>query len=93
VRAVDADLGVNGQVTYGLASQTQLLHGHLFEVDAKSGNLCVTGIVDREASAVIQLIVTAQDSGMVMFSNATFLYINPAATSHLVTWFHRDASW
>ena len=63
VRAVDSDMGANGQVVYGLTAQTQALYGHLFGIVNTTGEIFVKGDIDRETLETYQLIVTAEDLG------------------------------
>jgi len=67
VRATDADDGDNGRVTYSLGAPTAAAYGHLFAVDAATGQLYVVAAagIDRDgtASAVHRLIVEARDQG------------------------------
>ncbi|XP_053734384.1 protocadherin beta-16-like [Synchiropus splendidus] len=60
VSASDADDGPNGDVTYNFdhISDEQ---GSLFFLDAKSGEITVTGLIDHEAEASIELRIRAKD--------------------------------
>jgi len=63
VEARDADAGPNGLVHYGLAGQTQTLHGHLFSVRNSTGEIVVRSTIDRETASLYQLVIIAYDHG------------------------------
>ena len=63
VKAVDRDLGVNGEVTYYLSAATVANYGRTFAVDNVTGDVVVTGTVDYETTPVYQLMVSARDRG------------------------------
>ncbi|ESN92669.1 hypothetical protein HELRODRAFT_69804, partial [Helobdella robusta] len=63
VLARDSDSGLNGEVMYSFAPSTQNMYGDLFEVDLKSGDVKVKGLIDREVTRLCHLIVLATDNG------------------------------
>ena len=63
VRATDADEGRNAELVYRFTTRTQHRFGHLFTVDPISGDVIVTGVLDREAQEVVHLTVLAEDVG------------------------------
>ena len=60
VRAVDKDAGLNAAIQYRLSVQTRSLYGHLFDVDALTGEISIRGPIDYESLAVHQLSIIAQ---------------------------------
>lgn len=66
VHARDADEGQNAAVTYSLsAASTRAAHTRTFGVDGVTGEVFVSGAVDRETSDLIYLIVCATDGAAV----------------------------
>lgn len=63
VRAHDPDAGLNGDLVYGFAPDTQSKFGDLFMINAISGGIYIKGEVDYERGEVYHLTVTAQDQG------------------------------
>ena len=76
VEAKDADAGPNGLVHYGLAAQTQALHGHLFSVRNSTGEIVVRSTIDRETASLYQLVVVAYDHGPDTLSAETTVAIH-----------------
>ncbi|XP_074530816.1 protocadherin gamma-A4-like [Halichoeres trimaculatus] len=62
VSATDKDKGVNGDVSYSIAHVAKETK-QLFDVNAKSGEIKVTGKLDYEKSKTYQLNVKASDHG------------------------------
>ena len=63
LHAHDPDSGLNGDLIYGFAQDTQDKLGHLFMVNAISGGLYIKGEVDYEQGDTYILTVTARDQG------------------------------
>ena len=63
VRALDPDLGNNGQVEYFFARHTQHTYGSTFGIDRDTGEIFVRGELDFEANDIYLLSITAQDKG------------------------------
>lgn len=63
VTAHDRDIGDNAAITYFLSASSQLVYGDVFSVDELTGDVIVTGKVDRERAAVYHVMVGARDSG------------------------------
>lgn len=63
VQATDADVGLNGEVVYGLTSLTASSLGHLFAVQNTTGQLYVNGQIDYEESEIYHLAIIARDLG------------------------------
>jgi protocadherin delta 1 len=64
VRAVDRDVGPNGHVTYSFSESTTAMYGHLFAVNAQTGEVYVTGSIDSDdGSSSFHLVIVARDSG------------------------------
>lgn len=76
MEAKDADAGPNGLVHYGLAGQTQTLHGHLFSVRNSTGEIVVRSTIDRETASLYQLVIIAYDHGPDMLSAETTVAIH-----------------
>jgi len=64
VHASDADRGLNAEVVYSLASSTVALYGHLFAVDAVSGEVSLRQELDHETATEYSLLVAASDRGL-----------------------------
>lgn len=63
LNAVDADEGLNGEVTYGFGKQVSHEIRELFQVDSKSGHLTLKSPVDFEDKRTYELDVQATDLG------------------------------
>ena len=63
VAAHDQDIGDNAAITYFLSASSQLVYGDVFSVDELTGDVVVTGEVDRERAEVYHVMVGARDSG------------------------------
>lgn len=63
VAANDLDLADNAAVRYFLSASSQAAYGDVFAVDEISGDVIVTGQVDRERAAVYHVMVGARDTG------------------------------
>ncbi|XP_061100983.1 protocadherin-7-like [Conger conger] len=64
VRAVDLDVGANGQVQYALAPGPGFQGaGHFLQVEAGSGWISVRQPIDREETAQLRFAITASDRG------------------------------
>eukprot|EP00118_Oscarella_pearsei_P019174 m.202185 g.202185 ORF g.202185 m.202185 type:complete len:4095 (+) comp39606_c0_seq6:120-12404(+) len=68
VSASDKDQGVNGLVRYNITSGNA---AKLFQIDAKSGEITVTGTLDRETTPSYDLTITATDQALVVRSGTT----------------------
>ncbi|KAF6198555.1 hypothetical protein GE061_008303 [Apolygus lucorum] len=66
VSASDGDTGVNAQITYSLSSETD----H-FAINADTGAVVTTAILDRETTSGYLLSVTAKDNGTPQLSDTT----------------------
>jgi len=63
VTAHDRDIGDNAAVRYFLGASSQSVYGDVFSVDDITGDLVVSGQVDRERAAVYHVMVGARDGG------------------------------
>jgi len=63
VAAHDEDIGDNAAVRYFLGASSQSVYGDVFSVDEMTGDVIVTGQVDRERAAVYHVMVGARDAG------------------------------
>lgn len=61
VRAIDADSGQNGDVTYAI--ETYHDQPKMFSIDARTGVITTYGRFDREASRYVSITVLASDNG------------------------------
>ncbi|XP_051514051.1 protocadherin alpha-8-like [Myxocyprinus asiaticus] len=62
VNATDADLGLNGDILYSFVSNLKRKVYDTFEIDRKTGEIRVIGVVDYEETEVYRADVTASDS-------------------------------
>ena len=69
LRATDADYGSNSILNYSLSPSK---YAAKFSVDASSGNVTVTGILDRENTSEIILRINATDG---TFTVTSELYV------------------
>lgn len=63
IRAVDADIGLNGEVMYSLSLPSEASYGNLFGIDNSSGDLYLKGNLDFEENSIYFLTVVARDRG------------------------------
>jgi protocadherin delta 1 len=63
VHARDSDTGLYGKIRYGFSSRTTSNFGHLFGIDAITGDIFIIGSIDFETASVYHLAVTARDYG------------------------------
>jgi len=63
VAAHDRDVGNNAALTFFLSSSSQSVYGDVFSVDELTGDVIVTGEVDRERAEVYHVMVGARDAG------------------------------
>jgi Cadherin domain/Cadherin-like len=76
VVAHDADSGVNGKVKYQLSSASvQAGYGNFLTVDDASGEIYVTGLLDRERTPVCHVTITATDCGIEPLSSEVTVVI------------------
>jgi hypothetical protein len=59
VRALDADTGVNGEVRYSLADNTQSIY-----VDERTGVVRLSSSLDHELQHRLVVVVQARDGGL-----------------------------
>ena len=84
VAAHDRDVGDNAAVTYFLGAGSQALYGDVFSVDAVSGDLIVTGEVDRERAAVYHVMVGARDAGAEPLVDETTVIVKVCSFAHQI---------
>ena len=84
VAAHDRDVGDNAAVTYFLGAGSQALYGDVFSVDAVSGDLIVTGEVDRERAAVYHVMVGARDAGAEPLVDETTVIVKVRSFAHQI---------
>ncbi|XP_043600615.1 cadherin-89D isoform X2 [Bombus pyrosoma] len=81
VRAIDADFGVNANVSYEAVSGSENLEdpanvSRIFNVAPYEGIIRVTGILDRETAATHRLVVMARDNGSPRLSSTVEVEVN-----------------
>ncbi|XP_069754143.1 protocadherin-10-like [Narcine bancroftii] len=64
ISATDLDIGVNAELTYSFTSHVPNHFRDLFEMDPKTGEIRVGGVLDFEEMSVYELDVEAVDSGL-----------------------------
>lgn len=74
VKAVDADVGSNAKVTYSLSAQSDKSL-EKFSIDATSGKITLTSMLDAEREASHLLYITATDEGVPAKSSFTTVSI------------------
>ena len=75
VHASDSDKAQNAEVHYRMSESSQVLHGHMFSVDANTGDVILTSELDRETLESHQFIVEAFDSGTTL-QNSAFVRVS-----------------
>ena len=65
VHATDRDAGLNGQVEYQFSPRTQSIHGNLFGLNNKTGEIYLKSQVDFEKEHRYPLVILATDMGVV----------------------------
>ena len=68
----------------GLGAGSQALYGDVFSVDAVSGDLIVTGEVDRERAAVYHVMVGARDAGAEPLVDETTVIVKVCSFAHQI---------
>jgi len=68
----------------GLGAGSQALYGDVFSVDAVSGDLIVTGEVDRERAAVYHVMVGARDAGAEPLVDETTVIVKVRSFAHQI---------
>ncbi|XP_078267832.1 protocadherin gamma-C5-like isoform X4 [Rhinoraja longicauda] len=63
LNATDLDDGPNGEVTYSFSSHSSTIVREAFEVDSKTGEIRVRGVLDYEENSVFEINVQAMDMG------------------------------
>lgn len=79
VSALDADVGLNAQITYSLGSEEDAIEGREvseFAINPQTGAITTTKPLDRELMAGYLLTVTAKDGGIPSMSDTTDVEIS-----------------
>ncbi|XP_033362099.1 cadherin-89D isoform X2 [Bombus vosnesenskii] len=81
VRAIDADFGVNANVSYEAVSGNENLEdpanvSRIFNVAPYEGIIRVTGVLDRETAATHRFVVMARDNGSPRLSSTVEVEVN-----------------
>ncbi|XP_029518484.2 protocadherin alpha-3-like [Oncorhynchus nerka] len=63
VNATDLDEGSNGEVTYYFANDVQGKVRKRFDLDPKTGEIIVTGVIDYEENKIYEIDIQASDKG------------------------------
>ena len=61
VSATDKDLGSNKEITYSIVNNS--IYSSWFRIDANSGNIYTTRLIDRETQTSVSITVNAKDNG------------------------------
>ena len=72
ITASDRDIGINSQLTYNITSVLPLPH---FSINLTTGTIRTTAELDRELIDTYELVITAQDSGLIPLTSTTHLTI------------------
>lgn len=75
VRATDPDDGLNGQLQYFFASETQEFYGDTFRIDNATGEIFIRRGVNSNLEERYELIVQAQDMGVDSLRDFTKVHI------------------
>uniref|UniRef100_A0A8C9T7A0 Protocadherin 1 n=1 Tax=Scleropages formosus TaxID=113540 RepID=A0A8C9T7A0_SCLFO len=75
VKAVDSDIGLNGEIEYSLHQVTDPVQ-KLLRIDHSTGIIFVKGLVDREEIGALKFYVVARDKGSTPKSSKVYLTIN-----------------
>ncbi|XP_061106361.1 protocadherin alpha-4-like isoform X6 [Conger conger] len=76
VHATDLDEGANREISYALDSSVRNKAFDLFELDAKTGEITVKGLIDFEEKSVYEIDVQATDQGQVSLTGDCSVIIN-----------------
>ncbi|XP_051869507.1 protocadherin-10-like [Pristis pectinata] len=63
LNATDLDDGPNGEITYSFSSHSSAIVRELFDVDSKTGEIRVKGVLDYEKTSAFEINVQAIDKG------------------------------
>lgn len=63
LNATDLDGGPNGEITYSFSSHSSTKVREIFEVDSKTGEIRVRGVLDYEQNSAFEINVQAVDMG------------------------------
>ena len=72
VNATDRDIGLNGQIRYGLAG----IANELFDINPVTGNITAKVILDHEVQQTLTITVLARDQGNPQLSASATLLLN-----------------
>lgn len=69
--ALDADEGVNGQVTFTFSPSTQAMYGNVFGLDPDTGSLYLRSTLDYELATTYVLGIVASDKATIPLTSQT----------------------
>ncbi|XP_061105703.1 protocadherin alpha-8-like [Conger conger] len=75
VNASDLDAGANGEVTFAFGNKFNSHASELFDLDSKSGEIKVKGLVDFEDKQIYELNIRASDKGPVPLSTHCNVFV------------------
>nr|XP_033489040.1 protocadherin alpha-8-like isoform X9 [Epinephelus lanceolatus] len=68
VNATDLDEGANGEIVYSFGKEVDIHLQELFNIDPRTGEIKVTGLIDFEENESYELDIQASDKGTIPFS-------------------------
>ncbi|XP_061105705.1 protocadherin alpha-6-like [Conger conger] len=72
---VDLDAGANGEVTYAFGKEFSSHMSELFDLDSKSGEIKVKGLVNFEDEQIYEITIQASDKGQVPLSTHCNVFV------------------
>ncbi|XP_061106360.1 protocadherin alpha-8-like isoform X5 [Conger conger] len=75
VSASDMDAGANGEVTYAFGNEFSSHVSELFDLDSKSGEIKVKGLVNFEDEQIYEITIQASDKGQVPLSTHCNVFV------------------
>ncbi|XP_061105704.1 protocadherin alpha-13-like [Conger conger] len=75
VNATDRDEGLNGEIVYSFGKKIRSKASELFDLDSKTGEVKVKGLVDFEEKQVYEINIQASDKGQVPLSTHCNVFV------------------
>ncbi|XP_071380381.1 protocadherin alpha-3-like [Centroberyx affinis] len=76
VNATDLDDGANGEIVYSFGKEVDIDLRKLFNIDPKTGEIKVTGVIDFEENKSYEIDIQASDKGTIPLSTDKSVIIN-----------------
>uniref|UniRef100_UPI003AAC8F1D protocadherin alpha-3-like n=1 Tax=Centroberyx gerrardi TaxID=166262 RepID=UPI003AAC8F1D len=76
VNATDLDDGANGEIVYSFGKEVDIDLRKLFNIDPKTGEIKVTGVIDFEENKNYEIDIQASDKGIIPLSTDKTVIIN-----------------